>query len=67
MSKHAKFVRNCARGRAKDLSHMSMSLRRSLVQRLGRIMMFASVDTFSHCLTFSHKHTFVFMVLICVL
>ena len=47
MSEHAKYVRNCARGRSKDLSHRSMSL--CLVQSTdhlasGRIMMSAGVD-----------------------
>ena len=47
MSEHAKYVRNCARGRAKDLSHRSTSL--CLVQGTdhlasGRIMMSAGVD-----------------------
>ena len=47
MSEHAKYVRNCARGRSKDLSHRSMSL--CLVQGTdhlasGRTMMSAGVD-----------------------
>ena len=47
MSEHAKYVRNCARGRSKDLSHRSTSL--CLVQGTdhlasGRIMMSAGVD-----------------------
>ena len=58
MSEHAKYVRNCARGRAKDWSHKSMSLWRSAS---------SNVVIFSHCLSFSRNRASMFMVLMYVL